>query len=165
MIVCASSQRALYVRLKSAAGAEGLCSYGLMVRDRHIAHYEGTLRARGESLPALPDEMARLKVGETVDVSDEALSPTPTTAAVISAAPPASAESAKWTELLTKHEIEAPQGALPAGLALDAAFVVYEASGRTGLLAHFKSEGVAALPTRQKLANAISKEVRLRGGQ
>jgi hypothetical protein len=102
---------------------------------------------------------------EAIDINDQLVSPwndtlaSPAPKRTTSAVP----EATEWEKVLAKHDLDVPLSTLPAGLALDAAFQVYGTSGRTGLLAHLKNEGVSALPTRQKLANAISKEARVRG--
>lgn len=169
--------RAMYVHMRSAAGAAGLCSHGLKVRERMVAQYEADCRERGEPLPRLggaedeleevvpasPEATAAVAVA-AVDVSDPAQTPT-TPEALAAAAEGGDA----WTALLEKHGLAASvQGALlatPLGMEPQEAMRLLEAEGRPELLAKLKQAGVAVLPVRQKLANAISKEVRLLRGE
>ena len=162
-------ERAQYVHLMSEAGGKGLCAYGLAVRERMVLELEKKIIARGEPLPEIVAAAARAaKKAESaapVDISDHvpAPSPTPTTDSITGKST-STEENNGWSPFLEKHSLQSACKDTPLRLGLGEAFAVLESDGRTALLAKLKEAGVSALPLRQKLANALGKEVRLQRG-
>ena len=130
---------------------------------RHISEW----LERGASFAAAAGAKA---AAPAVDICDDATpAPTPSTVEAIGTATPADATapegSAEWAGLLERHAL--PMASLnPAALSalgpLHDAVQTFEAEGRPALLAKLKEAGLTVLPVRQKVANAISKEARLR---
>ena len=150
--------------MASAAGAEGLCAYGLTMRGKFLDNFEAKLRAQGEEPPSLPPSFkastaaVRLELADLSDAAPAVVDVTPSTPEVRALG------DSGWTELLERHELLAGcQGVLPVPLSTEDALDLLRSEGRPALLNKLKEVGVALLPARQKLANAVAKELRLRG--
>ena len=69
-----------------------------------------------------------------------------------------------WPAFLSRHGLSSAFADTPLAVPLGEAFRTFEHEGRPALLAKLKELGLAVLPLRQKLSNAIGKEIRERNG-
>jgi hypothetical protein len=168
--------RGTYVHLASPAGAQGLCSFGLTMREQMIRGYEERLRARGEPLPSAADaspqstaiddpKVPKVDSCDDLTVSGPAL--TPSTAAVCvdggkEAPEKTVASSEEWSRFFETYELSRALDGVSLAIQLQDALDTLTSGGRVALLDTLKAAGVGALPQRQKLANALGKEMRSR---
>ena len=68
-----------------------------------------------------------------------------------------------WAAFLAEHELTTALKGVSIGIELQAALDTLVSHGRPALLEKLKEAGVGALSQRQKLANAVGKEMRSRG--
>ena len=127
-------------------------------------------KAYADELQRLLDQADRLcKVPPLADVSDATAnpSPTPSTASVVAAAGASSkampTESETMASVLAVYELSDVAGLIdPATIDLAAAFALLDTGGRVELLNQLKLAGLTKLSDRQKVANALGKQHRLR---
>jgi hypothetical protein len=127
-------------------------------------------KAYADELQRLLDQADRLcKVPPLADVSDATAnpSPTPSTASVVAAAGASSkampTESETMASVLAVYELSDVAGLIdPATIDLAAAFELLDTGGRVELLNQLKLAGLTKLSDRQKVANALGKQHRLR---